>query len=118
MSVAGDYRISIDSAGPTGPPWQNPRDRFDINDDMFVTVSDLRVLLTDISTNGFRLLTQPPPAGELFFYVDVSGDDQLSLTDLRQWLEFFVTPTGGGEGESSGDAGWPKPLDEPSVWST
>lgn len=67
-----------------GPPWQNPRDPFDVNDNGHVNPQDALVGINELNRNGPRLL---PPPDEVFgappFY-DVNGDDMLTAADVLQ----------------------------------
>lgn len=76
--------------------WQNPVNRFDVNDDQFVSAIDVLLIVNDINQNGSRDLTgsglAAPP------YIDVSGDGFVSALDVLLVVN-FINQSGSGEGE-------------------
>ncbi|MEO8495832.1 MAG: hypothetical protein ABI614_12225 [Planctomycetota bacterium] len=51
----------IDAAMTEQKPWQNHRDRFDVNDDGFVVAGDVLRMINEINETG--PVTLPPPTG-------------------------------------------------------
>ena len=82
---------------PNTQPWQNPRNRLDVNADTFVTPFDILLVLTHIQTFGSELPnTAPPP------FVDVDGNNAVTVNDIRLILEVLNVAEGEqpeGEGE-------------------
>jgi hypothetical protein len=80
--------------------YQNPRNRYDVNDDGLVNPFDVLVLINDLQRNGPRTLPPagftPPP------YLDVDGNGGVSPIDVLQVINFLSRPIGSeGEGESA-----------------
>jgi hypothetical protein len=79
--------------------WQNPNNRFDVNNDTFVTALDALIVINDLNQFGARDLAAvgyvPPP------FLDVSGDGFLSALDA---LLLINALNRGGAGEASGEA--------------
>lgn len=82
-------------------PWQNHRDRFDINDDGFVVPFDVLIMINEINDSGPRTL--PPPTGTTLAapYWDCSGDNFLSPVDVLQVINFIEEANA--EGEAPGE---------------
>lgn len=102
-ATPGDYTItatSIDFPGgmttdncrvkvmptPTPTPgpqsWQNPRNRFDVNDDGYVTSNDLLRLNNTFNNKGVRdLVKTSEPVGPP--YIDVTGDKWFTAADIQ-----------------------------------
>ncbi len=63
------------------PAWQNPTNRFDVNDDGFVTPLDGELVAQSLKAGGARTLDagtdSPPPP-----FLDVTGDNKLSIADV------------------------------------
>lgn len=103
LGVAENYATMRDkliaAAMTEQKPWQNHRDRFDINDDGFVVANDVLVLINDINANGARDLPPPTTATMSAPFFDTSGDNYFSPIDVLQVINFIegVDP----EGESS-----------------
>ncbi|RMF39886.1 MAG: protein containing Planctomycete extracellular domain protein [Planctomycetota bacterium] len=80
-------------------PWQNQANRFDVNNDSFVSAIDALLIINDINANNARDLRgsglNPPP------YVDVNGDSFVSALDALIVINFINSQSaGGGEGEA------------------
>jgi hypothetical protein len=78
-----------------GPPWQNPTDALDVNNDGAVVPLDALLVINEINANGSRPLepppsptgpTQPPP------YLDVNGDAFLSPLDALLIINHLNEP--------------------------
>ena len=86
---------NLDSAGPSAAfsdvsPWQNSQNRFDVNDDGFVTSMDALVAINDINQNTARPL--PTADGEGVspaFLVDVNGDRFISPADVLAVINYL-----------------------------
>lgn len=69
-------------------PWQNPIDRFDVNNDGQVTVADAVVAVTSLREHGARGLPDLAPDSPLYTsekpppYYDVDGDQSLTQNDV------------------------------------
>ncbi|MFO1065984.1 MAG: dockerin type I domain-containing protein, partial [Pirellulales bacterium] len=78
--------------------WQNPRNRFDVSNDGFVTPMDALILINELNQRGPHSLLPsdvPPP------YFDVSGDGYISPLDALLVINYLNNSVGGsGEGES------------------
>ena len=60
--------------------WQNPNNRFDVNNDGLVEIIDAEIVQDEINLNGPHVLgalTQPPQ-----YYYDVNGDGNISGLDV------------------------------------
>ena len=90
---------------PTTSPWQNPVDKFDVNNDQVVSAIDVLLIVNEINANGSRDLSGsglPTPP-----YIDVTGDNFVSALDVLQVVNRINEGAGGGEGELL--ASWPDP---------
>jgi len=91
-SGATQFTIQIDAeAGPLLDPWQNPRNRLDVNDDGFVTPLDVLVIFNDLnSPRGARRLPNPPIPPELPPpYLDVNADGFVAPIDALIVINFL-----------------------------
>ncbi|MFO0939236.1 MAG: dockerin type I domain-containing protein [Pirellulales bacterium] len=83
---------------PAGSDWQNPRDRYDVNDNSLVSPVDALLVINALNSGGGRIL-----AGSGFPtspYIDVTGDGVLSPVDALLVINFLNQNRGGGESES------------------
>jgi uncharacterized repeat protein (TIGR01451 family) len=67
------------------PCWTNPHDRYDVNNDGYITPLDALILIREI--NSMDTLTTPPGLGEAEasdypYFVDVNGDGYLTPQDV------------------------------------
>ena len=83
---------------------QNPTNRFDVNNDSFVSPIDVLVVINLINAQGASVpvdqLPPPPP------YYDVNGNGFVDSTDVLSLIDYINSKggSGSGEGESSNDA--------------
>ncbi|MDZ4849445.1 MAG: dockerin type I domain-containing protein, partial [Pirellulaceae bacterium] len=61
--------------------WQNPGERTDVNNDLFVAPIDVLQIINDLRRNGTRQLG-PRPIGTSIGYIDVTGDGFASPIDV------------------------------------
>ena len=99
----GESRADVDFAfANSGSSWQNPTNRFDVNDDGAVAPIDVLLNINELNESGARMLTAAdttPP------YRDVNGDTFITSIDVLQVIN-FINDAIGGEGESDrGDDG-------------
>ena len=87
----------LDAAMTEQKPWQNHRDRFDINDDGFVVPGDVLIMINEINDNG--PLQLPPPTGTSLAapYWDCNGDNFFSPLDILQVINFIEGANAEGE---------------------
>ena len=81
----------------------NPYDRFDVNDDGFVSPIDALILVNMVNSNGGGALGSGGGEGESSgerFYVDVNEDGFLSPLDILWVVNRINGSNAGGEGES------------------
>jgi hypothetical protein len=85
--------------------WQNPKLRFDVDNNGTANAIDALVIINDLNRNGARDLdaTGQPPTP----YLDVNGDSWVNSIDVLQLINYLNTlPGSGGEGEDgSGNNG-------------
>jgi hypothetical protein len=86
-----------------GPPWQSPRDPFDVNDDGFVVPLDVLLIfnelnLPQISGAGGALPLPPPTLAFQKPFFDVSGDNFVTPLDGLAIINRLNQP--GGESEA------------------
>lgn len=107
LGVAANYATMrtklIDAAMAEQKPWQNSRNRYDINDDGFVVPGDVLIMINEINANGPRQLMPPTTATLAPPYWDTSGDNFFSPLDILQVINFIEGV--GAEGEASGEPG-------------
>ena len=79
--------------------WQNDALRWDVNADGLVTPEDALVGINEFNRTGARALPAAP-AQPLKFYLDVTGDNQHTPSDIH-WIVNYINQFvgGGGEGE-------------------
>lgn len=105
LGVAANYAALrdklVDAAMTEQRPWQNSRDRFDINDDGFVVPGDVLIMINEINATGSLRL--PPPTGTSLAapYWDSNGDNFFSPIDILQVINFIEQ--GNAEGEAAGE---------------
>jgi hypothetical protein len=93
----------LDAAMAEQKPWQNHRDRFDINDDGFVVPGDVLIMINEINANG--PLELPPPTGTTLAapYWDANGDNFFSPIDILQVINYFEEADAEGEAATTSD---------------
>ncbi len=78
-------------------PWQNQRQREDVNNDGSIDLFDVLVAINEINRNGARTLTDgdvlPPP------FFDIDGNRILEALDVLIVIN-YINAQGSGEGES------------------
>ncbi|MFN9915611.1 MAG: dockerin type I domain-containing protein, partial [Pirellulaceae bacterium] len=79
--------------------YQNPANRYDVNNDGFVSPIDALIVINDINRSGVRDLGPtdftPPP------YIDVNGSSSVEPIDILQVINYINRQNGGtGEGEA------------------
>jgi hypothetical protein len=86
-------------------PWQNSRDRLDVNRDGLVAPNDILILINDLNARGARSLPVPPvlPLAPPPF-IDVSGDNLVAPGDALLIVNFLNSR--GGEGEANAVDAW------------
>ena len=83
-----------------GSAWQNPRDRFDVNDNQLVSPVDALLIINALNSGGGRLLTGS--GVPTFPYIDVTGEGVLSPTDALLVINELNKNRGQGEGSGEG----------------
>ena len=107
LGVAANYAALrgklLDAAMTEQKPWQNQRDRFDINDDGFVVPRDVLIMINEINVTG--PLDLPPPTGTSLAapFWDCNGDNFFSPVDILQVIN-FIEEANEAEGEASGES--------------
>jgi hypothetical protein len=79
-------------------PWQNPTNRYDVDNDEIITPTDVRIIINDINRIGPRRLLDfprnlPPP------FLDVNGDGFVAPGDVLVLINEINHPSGSSEGE-------------------
>jgi uncharacterized delta-60 repeat protein len=100
-------------AEATPSPWQNPADRFDVNDDQVVVPLDVLRIVNELNeptvANSQGKLPATRPEGALYF--DVDGNGFITPLDALGIIN-FLNSSGGSEGEGDLDLnGWSIPVD-------
>jgi hypothetical protein len=81
--------------------WQNPRNRFDVNDSNgSVTAIDAVLVISELNATGPRDLPTLAPGVRPPNFLDVSGDDVLSPLDALLVIN-YLNVFGSGEGEAT-----------------
>jgi hypothetical protein len=95
-------------------PWQNPDNRFDVNNDGYFSPLDILLDINEINgpqwSDGSGNLPLPPPPGPFPFF-DINGDNRVDAADVLMGINELnrCALGGGGEGEwygAAGAAGW------------
>jgi RHS repeat-associated protein len=68
--------------------WQNPGERTDVNDDLFVSPLDVLLIINELKRNGVRDLGSRP-AGTSGKYFDVDGDSFVAPIDVLQVINIL-----------------------------
>jgi hypothetical protein len=80
------------------PAYQNPRNRFDVDNDGSISPLDVLEIINEINRNGSRAL--PNDVVETAPYVDTNGNSQVDPLDVLEVVNYInLNPTGSGEGE-------------------
>jgi VCBS repeat-containing protein len=86
-------------------PWQNSRNRFDVNNDGSVSPIDVLVVVNDLNARGARSLPIPPvPPFTPPPFLDVNGDRSVSPQDALSVINHLNSGGTEGEGESNSDS--------------
>lgn len=84
------------------PAYQNPRNRFDVDDDGNVSPLDVLQIINDIAANRFRDL--PNNVAETVPYIDTNGNSQVDPLDVLDVINFINRGSGeSAEGEQTSD---------------
>lgn len=130
MVWAADTERPSDFAGrvsPSAPPWRNPLDPLDVNNDGLLTPIDALLVINELNRVGGHALL--PPSGDAAPppYLDTTGDNFVSPVDALRVINELNRRGSGGSGEPSasgasgasgvdgggktgggeGEAGWP-----------
>ncbi len=72
-----------------GAPWQNPVNRFDVDDNHLVMPGDVLTMINDINARESREL--PPPSAQAGPppYLDVNGDNSIDPADVLDCINFI-----------------------------
>ncbi|MCO6459754.1 MAG: hypothetical protein J5I93_31060, partial [Pirellulaceae bacterium] len=95
-------------------PWQNPRNRLDVNDNNVVSAGDALSVVNYINANPNNSLPPSPPQTPPPYF-DVNGDSLITGGDVLAVVN-FLNGVGAGEGESAGAAGAAASEFQPAVW--
>lgn len=108
LSAAANFAelkgLLIDAAMSVQKPWQNARDRFDVDDDHFVVSMDALRVINSCNSDGPRELAPPTGTQLAAPYYDVDGDSYIAPIDALLILN-YLNAQPGGEGESPLNAG-------------
>jgi hypothetical protein len=89
---------------PTTPTsYTNPVNRYDVDDDGNVTVSDALSVVTALRNGGARELPPPTTAIRPPPFIDVNGDNRINISDALEVVRAIIlaNAAGFGEGEAS-----------------
>ena len=88
-----------------GPGWQNPVDRFDVDNDSAVAPSDVLRLFNLLNSKGSHTLSDPPlRETNKFVFYDVNGDGHAAPSDALLVINRLNSLPSHGEGESVADS--------------
>jgi hypothetical protein len=102
--IPAELIITGGSGAGGGEGNTNPYDRFDVNDDGFVSPIDALILVNQVNSKGGGALGNGGGEGESSgekYYVDVNEDGFLSPLDILWVVNRINGSNAGGEGESS-----------------
>jgi hypothetical protein len=88
-SLTEEFVIAVREVAESEHPWQNPDLRWDVNDDGVVTIHDLFEIVHALAIHrGAYALPEPGGAeGSPPPYLDVNGDDHVSVADLLETIQ-------------------------------
>ncbi len=97
------YRLQVPlSRNQSTAPWQNFKDRFDVDRDGTSGPLDVLALVNAINASSIALPIPRPANSYTEFDVDINGDDALSPLDVLDLVNHINSGSGGGgEGEAS-----------------
>ncbi len=101
----GTATITITSTTAAFAPFMNPANRYDVNNDGFISPIDVKILIDNLNDFGARDLAADSAGYVPGSYLDVSGDDILSPRDV-----LFVVTALNEANSSSAAAGEPDPI--------
>jgi hypothetical protein len=108
--IADSVVIVGGSGGGSGEGWTNPSNRFDVNNDGFVSPIDALLVINSLNAGGSRPLGGEGEAGKIYF--DVNSDGAISPVDALQVIN--VLNSGSGEGEAEGEGTLAGPTSDSS----
>lgn len=95
--AAGQALAEVDfGVSTSGSRWQNRNNRFDVNNDGFVTPNDVLLIVNRLNSNGPQTLSDEPTPP----YLDVNGDGLVTANDVLQVVNAINS-----QGDSEGEAG-------------
>ena len=97
--IADSVVIVGGAGGGSGEGWTNPNNRFDVNNDGFVSPIDALLVINSLNAGGSRPLGGEGEAGKIYF--DVNSDGAISPVDALQVIN--TLNSGNGEGEAEGE---------------
>ncbi len=123
--VTGTPRPSdfVGTVSSAAPPWRNPFNLFDVNDDGFTSPIDALRVINELNAHGSYVLSPPTGGSTPPPYYDVTGDGYLSPMDALWIINELNRRSNGssGSGESGGgglsSGGDPDGGDEGESWS-
>ncbi len=98
-------RVFLVSIGANTTAWQNPNNRFDVDDNGFVVPLDALLIINELNNPRLRdaqgRLPLPPPGTMPPPYLDPSGDAHVTALDVLLIINFLNNrPGSGAEGEA------------------
>lgn len=84
------YTFAIQGTGlAPAAPWQNPLNKWDVNNDTRITGLDVLIIINELLRNGPHLLDPPGPGAAPPPYYDVSGDGRITALDALQVVNYI-----------------------------
>jgi hypothetical protein len=103
--IADSVVIVGGAGGGSGEGWTNPNNRFDVNNDGFVSPIDALLVINSLNAGGSRPLGGEGEAGKIYF--DVNSDGAISPVDALQVINTLNSGNGEGEAEGEGSLAGP-----------
>jgi hypothetical protein len=111
---------------PAAPPWHNPIDALDVNDDGLLSPIDALLVINELNRVGAHLLLPPTGGAAPPPYLDVTGDNFVSAADALWVINELnrrgsgggtLGLTGSGGGSGGGGGGGQAESGEGEAWS-
>ncbi len=116
-SLTQDFTVTVNDVAESLFAWQNALLRWDVDNNTVADLNDLRLLVLALKESNGPFPLPPLEPGEApSAYLDVNGDNQVSIVDVHEVvLHLQAGLDGSGNGEGEADAGTARVAFDP-IW--